>query len=93
VVDADTFNTFKSLNNTGLIKMFFTIFIPSELEPEVLQFVGDVVKDTGKEEYMRQFIRIALDSSMSRGKTILVQYDRYLHFLQLLNRIYFGHGI
>jgi len=47
--------------NTGLIKMFFTIFIPSQLEPEVLQFVCDVVKDTGKEEYLRPFIRIGLD--------------------------------
>jgi len=41
--------------------MFITIFIPSKLEPEVLQFVRDVVKDTGKEEYLRPFIRIRLD--------------------------------
>jgi len=27
----------------------------------VLQFVYDVVKDTGKEEYPRPFIRIGLD--------------------------------
>jgi len=27
----------------------------------VLQFVCDVVKDTGKEEYLRPFVRIGLD--------------------------------
>jgi len=27
----------------------------------VLQFVCDVIKDTGKEEYLRPFIRIGLD--------------------------------
>jgi len=37
--------------------------LDSSLEPEVLQFVCecDVVKDTGKEEYLRPFIHIGLD--------------------------------
>jgi len=31
------------------------------LESEVLHFVCDVIKDTGKKEYMRPFVRIGLD--------------------------------
>ena len=36
------------------------IFSPNSLEPEVLQFVCDVVKDTSKEEHLRPFVRIGL---------------------------------
>ena len=41
------------------------------MEPEVLQFVCDVVKYTGKEEYLRPFILSGLDWNADILKQLL----------------------
>ena len=64
-MDAETINTLKNRLeiNIGLIKMFFSIFMPTLLELEDNQFVCDfyIIHDAGKEDYLRPLELIGLD--------------------------------
>jgi len=64
VVDADTPNTFKSRLDKHCFDQDVLYNFHSELTgtglPEVIQFLCNVVKDTGKEEYLCPFIRIVI---------------------------------
>jgi len=70
VVDADTPNTFKSRLDKHWLDQDVLYSFHSELTGTgVLQFVCDVVKDTGKEEYLRPCIRIGLDVRLRCERT------------------------
>jgi len=71
VVEAETIGTFKNRldKHIGLIKMFFSIFMPTLLELEIYRFVCDLytIHNAGKEDYTcaRQNSLIGLDGRRS----------------------------
>ena len=68
VVDADTLNTFKSRLDKHWLDQGVLYNFHSELTGTGgASILCDVVKDTGKEEYMCPFIRIGLDLNTKNG--------------------------